>query len=322
MMNGENMMSNELSTQLLEAKERMARLNKAERRREELLRRVNNQQQIIVQFELHLEKEQADVDKLTKMSLSNLFHTILRSKNEQLELERQQALSAALKLQEEKQRLATTQEDLRNLGDELAQYQGAEREYHRLMAAKETALRSATAHAIELIAMDDEIADQTIQLREVQEALTAGNRVVSALEDASASLEKAENWGNWDTWGGGGLISTSIKHGHVDDAKNHIQNANYLLHAFRDELDDLNQSINITIDISGSLKMADYWFDGLITDWIVQGRIKNSQQQTLDALQDIRSVVRELESKKASGQAALTALQSKRSAWIEMTDLE
>ncbi|REE69664.1 hypothetical protein A8990_13262 [Paenibacillus taihuensis] len=315
-------MPNELSTQLLEAKERMQRLNKAERRREELLRRVNNQERIIVQLELQLEKEQADVDKLTKMSLANLFHTILRSKEEQLELERQQALAAALKLQEEKQRLVSTQENLRQLGDELAQYTGAEREYHRLMAVKESALRGATEHGSKLIAMDDEIADQTLQLKEIQEALTAGNRVVSALEDASTSLEKAENWGNWDTWGGGGLISTSIKHEHVDHAKSHIQNANHLLHAFRDELDDLNQTINIQIDISGTLKMADYWFDGLITDWIVQGRIKNSQQQTLDALNDIRSVVRDLQSKQASGQASLSALQTKRQAWIEMTNLE
>ncbi|SEO97864.1 hypothetical protein [Paenibacillus sp. OV219] len=315
-------MPNDLSAQLLEAKERLHRLNKAERRREELLRRTRNQEQIIIQYEVQLEKEEADVEKLTKLSLTNLFHTILRSKEEQLEVERQQALAAALKLQEEKQRLLSTQEDLRLLGDELAQYQGADRDYNRLLAAKEAALRVASSHGSELIAMDDQIGDQTIQLKEIQEALTAGNRVLSALEDASGSLEKAENWGAWDTWGGGGLISTSIKHEHVDDAKRHIQNANHLLHSFRDELDDLNQTIDIQIDISSSLKMADYWFDGLITDWIVQGRIENSQQQTLDALGNIRPVIRVLQSKQASGQAALIALQTKRQAWIEMTNLE
>ena len=34
--------------------------------------------------------------------------------------------------------------------------------------------------------------------------------------------------------------------------------------------------------------MADYWFDGLIADWIVQGRINNTQSQTLSAMNKIR----------------------------------
>ncbi|SFS69097.1 hypothetical protein [Paenibacillus sp. BC26] len=312
-------MSEDLNRQLLEAKERMYHLQKSQRKREELMKRLHSQERLIIQFEVQLESEQADVDRLTGLTLTTIFHTILRSKDEQLEMERQQALQAALKLQEEKQRLADTQEELKRIGDALASFSNAEYEYQELMKAKEAALRSGSFGSEELRKMEEQIAEQTLFVKEIKEAVTAGKRVMASLEDASESLDKAENWGNWDLWGGGGVISTHIKHSHVDDAKGYIHQANHQLLNFRDELDDLNRTINIVIDISGTLKMADYWFDGLIADWIVQGRIKDSQEQTLNALHNVRQVVKQLESEYSKAEAVRAGLVTKRQGWIEDT---
>src|SRR5690606_21028452 len=86
-------------------RERKHALTRTERKRAELLRQIRAQEALIVKLEVELETEQQDVEKLTRMSLANLFHTILRSKQEQLELERQQALAVALRLQEAKKTL-------------------------------------------------------------------------------------------------------------------------------------------------------------------------------------------------------------------------
>ncbi|WP_274650922.1 hypothetical protein [Paenibacillus humicola] len=99
-------MADELYERLLAAKGRKYRLEKAESRRAALLKRKREQERQIVELEVRLEAEQADVEQLTRMSLTHLFYTILRSKNEQLETERQQALAAALRLQEAKQALS------------------------------------------------------------------------------------------------------------------------------------------------------------------------------------------------------------------------
>lgn len=144
---------------------------------------------------------------------------------------------------------------------------------------------------------------------------------MSHLSDASNSLEKAENWGNWDMWVNGGLISTHIKHEHIDDARSYIHNANRQLEVFHKELADLKQSIDVQVDISGILKMADYWFDGLIADWIVQGRINDAQQQTSNALHQVRLVVNTLEASRRAEENELTMMHEKRKLWIEQASL-
>lgn len=303
--------------QMAQLRERKHELTRAESRRENLLKRVREQEALIVKLEVELEMEQADVEKLTSMSLTNLFHTILRSKNEQLEMERQQVLAATLKLQEAQQSLQELKEELVEVGHLLYELSNAHEAYNQLMLKKEAALRNSPHAAHELEEMEDQISDKSLLLKEIGEALSAGRGVVSSLTYASESLEKAENWGNWDMWANGGLISTHIKHGHVDDARTSIHNANRQLRQFQKELADLQRSTDIQIDISGTLKMADYWFDGLITDWIVQGRIKNAQDQTLDGLHKVRMVVNALEADYRKAEGELFALKAKRMAWIE-----
>ncbi|MCR8634331.1 hypothetical protein [Paenibacillus radicis (ex Xue et al. 2023)] len=314
-------MPDSLHSRLMEAKERKFRLQKAERRKEELLKETRKQERLIIQLELQLESEQLDVDKLTRMSLANLFHTILRNKEEQLEMERQQALAAALKLQEAKQALEGMEADLEQVGNDLMDYRNAEREYEKLMAEMESVLRRESSSSANMLAeMDGRISDQAVLVKEIFEALTAGRRVLASLEDASASLEKAENWGKWDMLGGG-TISTHVKHNHVDDAKQYIHNANRLLLNFRNELADLKRSVDIHIEISGLLKMADYWFDGLITDWVVQGRIQHAQDQTLEAIHHIRTIVRQLQTEHSAAESALAGMKTKRILWIEQIEL-
>lgn len=310
-------MTDSLFDRLAAAKERKYELDKAVRRQSQFRSRLNELERQIIRLELDLATEQADVDKLTKMTLTNLFHTLLRSKDEQLELERQQALSVALKLQEAQQERDKLKEDIIQAGMIMTSNQSAEKDYYRLLSEQEQALRTMPDKATELMAMENDIAAQKAVVRELNEAFSAGRRVLASLEPAINSLDKAINWGNWDTWGNGGLISTHIKHEHIDDAKASIAAANHELKSFRDELADLKQNLDIHIDISGLLKFGDYWFDGLITDWIVQQRIKETQERTSEAAHQVRIVVNKLQSEYKAAEGILVGLQSKRTAWLE-----
>jgi hypothetical protein len=306
---------------LTEAKERKYRLDKAMRRQQDLVKRKREQERLITQLEVQLESEQADVDKLTKVSLVHLFYTILRSKEEQLEVERQQALAAAMKLREAKQALSRIEAEIVRNRDELTACQGAESEYEQAMAEKEEALRHSPSAAGELAEMEAKIADQSIQAKEMNEALIAGKSVLATLDDAAASLGKAENWGKWDMWGGGGMISTYAKHSHIDNAREFIHQANHQMRSFHDELADLKRNVEIEIDINGMLKMADYWFDGFITDWVVQGRIQNAGEQTLEAIHRVQSIVDQLERELANSVSAHADMKAKRMNWIESSNL-
>lgn len=300
-----------------EIKQRMQELAKAERKQEELHKHIREQEALIVRLEVELKMEHEDVERLTKLSLTNLFHTILRSKEEQLELERQQELIATVKLQGAKQSLTEFKGELFINGQRLTELSTAHLDYKQLMLKKEAALRNSPYAAHELEEMEAVISDKSWMLKEIEEALSAGRGVISSLTYASEQLGKAENWGNWDMWANGGLISTHIKHGHIDDARTSIHNANRQLQHFHKELADLKKSIDIQIDISGTLKMADYWFDGLITDWIVQGRIKEAQEHVLEALHNLRMVVNTLEADHREAERELSDAKSHRITWIE-----
>jgi len=304
-----------------ELKERLHERSRIESRRDTLAMRIREQEALVVELEVKLDMERQDVEKLTKMSLTNLFHTILRSKDEQLELERQQALAAALKLQEAQQTLAELKEGLFEHGARLAELSHVEADYNRLMQEKEQWLRTSPQSVLELDQMEQQISDKSLLLKELREAVSAGKGVLTHLNDAADSLQKAENWGNWDMWANGGLISTHIKHGHIDDARDCIHRANQQLNVFHKELADLQQSTDVHIDISDMLKMADYWFDGLIADWIVQGRINDAQEQTSDVLHKIKRIVRTLESDYHAGENELAILKGKRKLWIEEANL-
>ncbi len=303
--------------QLMEVKEQVHQLDRTERRWKDLRQRIKDTERQIIRLELKLEAEKADVDKLTGMSFTNLFYTILRSKDEQLELERQQALAAAMRLQEAQEELADCKTELRLVGDDITELRNAKLEYERLVAEREAGLRNSTELSGKLAEMEDQIADQKLLVKEINEAWSAGKRVLQALHDASSSLESAESWGNWDLWLNGGLLTTYVKHGHVDGAKQFIHKANHLMHNFRDELADLKRTAHIEVDISGTLRMADYVFDGFITDWIVQGRIKNSQEQVLRAIREIRPIVNQLQTDHSEAELKLKLLTNQRLAWIE-----
>jgi tetratricopeptide (TPR) repeat protein len=310
-------MADSLFDRLTDAKERKYELEKAQRRQQQYRSRLNELERQIIRLELDLETEQADVDKLTRMSLTNLFHTILRSKDEQLELERQQALAGALKLQEAQQERDKLKEEIFQSGVIITDNIQAEQEYKKLMNEQELALKNQPDTAAVLTVMENEIAEQTVVVRELNEAFTAGRRVLASLEPAIESLDKAINWGNWDLWANGGMVSTHIKHGHIDDAKQSIATANHQLKSFKDELADLKQNLNIHIDISSLLKFGDYWFDGLITDWIVQKRINEAQDRTSEATHQVRTVVKTLQTEYTSADSILNGMKSKRIAWLE-----
>ena len=77
---------------------------------------------------------------------------------------------------------------------------------------------------------------------------------------------------------GGGLISTAIKHSRINDARDSVHQVQQKLLIFQRELKDLDLCLKpgISIDIGKFTAFADYFFDGLIIDWIVQSGINNS----------------------------------------------
>lgn len=125
---------------------------------------------------------------------------------------------------------------------------------------------------------------------EKREAIQAGNQALKSLNQAYSELNKAKNWGLIDIFGGG-TITTLIKHSKMNNAQNYINQAKYDLKVFRKEVSDLDGYLNLDMDVSSFLCFADFFFDGFVADWLVQGQINQARGQIQDAINRVRNVM-------------------------------
>ena len=126
-------------------------------------------------------------------------------------------------------------------------------------------------------------ADPNAALREIDEAIRAGEQALDSLREAKNQLNSARNWGIYDMIGGG-LISSMIKHSKIDQANEWMDQANRDLRCFAKELRDVDGE-DLQIDTGSLVTMLDIFCDNFFSDLLVQQKI-NDGRARIDALSD------------------------------------
>lgn len=310
-------MLEKISTRLAEIAEQKRLKKKLEQNLLSVKKELADKSSTMESQRIKLEKEKVDVDKLERTSLTALFYSVLGSREQQLEKERQEMLTAQLNYQQTKYQVTFLEQEQSSLSLQLAQLEDVESEFKRLLSEKEQLLLQSNKPATaELAALDESASSHGSEMKEIAEAINAGKAVGSGLEQVIASLESAEGWGTWDMFGGG-FLSTAIKHSKIDDARNSVLDVQAKMSQFRRELADVQKNMEINIDISKLLTFADYFFDDLIIDWIVQSKIVDSLEQSRQAKALIDETIRHLENIYQATQSKLNALQENRTQLIE-----
>ena len=91
------------------------------------------------------------------------------------------------------------------------------------------------------------------------------------------------------------IIATAVKHSRINSARESIHQVQQQLRIFQRELADVGSKTDIEINIGSFATFADYVFDGLIVDWIVQSRIGKSLESAVQVTEQIRSVLKQLQ---------------------------
>jgi hypothetical protein len=81
----------------------------------------------------------------------------------------------------------------------------------------------------------------------------------------------------------------------------------------------VQKNVELQIDIGGLESFADFFFDGLIIDWIVQSKIVQSLERSETARDVIIKSVKELENLKKITQNKIRDIGEKRALLIERT---
>ena len=128
------------------------------------------------------------------------------------------------------------------------------------------------------------------QIKELQEAIWAGNSAKITADKVLNSLNSAEGWGTWDLLGGG-LLADMAKHSHLDEAQSAIEHLQSQLRQFKTELADVTVNADFQVNIDGFLRFADYFFDGLFADWAVMDKISQAKNQVYSTKSQIDNVL-------------------------------
>lgn len=158
------------------------------------------------------------------------------------------------------------------------------------------------------------------EIKELDEAIQAGEVALATVYGIIDELDSAEGWGTWDLLGGG-LISDLAKHSHLDDAQEQVEQLQDQLRSFKTELADVAVEADLQVSIDGFLRFADYFFDGLFADWTVLDRIKTSSDQVKATCSKVISVTDKLESMKRVAETELKSTKYRLDELIEKADI-
>lgn len=280
---------------LQELQGQMARQKKLRAMVEELYRQVDALTAQERELAAARMQEQADVDKLEGRTLAAFFYGLTGSKEERLEIERQEARAAAVKHDAVVLQLRDAQEELRVRQKELDGLRGCERNYQDTLREKAQAIKTAgAADGSEILRLEEAIGKLDAQQRELREAISAGERARSQADRVLAHLDSAEGLSTWDMFGGG-LLTDLAKHDELDQAQGQTEQLQIYLNRFKTELADVTIRADIQVQMDGFTRFADFFFDGLFADWAVRDHIHQSQDRVQNTRVQISSVLNRLE---------------------------
>lgn len=296
---------------LQQLQQKVAQKKTLEAKLKELQNQHREYDRKVIELRVAYRDEQADVDNLEGRSLANYFFQVIGKLDDKLDKERQEAYVAKVKLDAAERELAGIEQDIQDIQSQLAETRIAEQQYAALLEKKRAELKAAGTDAgVKILEIEQRTAALEAQKKEIKEAISAGYSARGTADRILSELEDADGWNTWDLIGGGGIITHMAKHSHLDEAQDLVQELQSKLRRFKTELADIQITANMQVNIDGFLRLADYFFDGLFSDWAVGDRISQSQASVQSTKSQINSTLNKLSNMEAAADREISMLKA------------
>ena len=237
-----------------------------------------------------LEKEKKDLDRIEGLSLTNLLHCLLGDKKECVQKERREFLSQKLKYDEVDHAIANLNVYIFELENHIHNTGHLDMDYKKSINRKLEFLKEDKSIALKLIEISEEKSKLENFIRELEEAEISGSEVIRLLYSVEETLQASQGWGTWDIIAGG-LVSAMQKHSRIDDARAQMNAVQSMLRKFQRELTDIREYMDCNIEIGYFSTFADHFFDGLISDFVVQQKVGESLTTVQEMLMHIDRII-------------------------------
>lgn len=276
------------------------RREKAKRKQQTLAEQLETALLKKQEYWTRLKEEQKDVEDLDRFSILKVVRTWTGKQDVIREKEISELAAIEAKYREIEKTVIDLEKDITVNERELEKgdWESLDLEWEQIIEKKKQwLLVNNHAEATRLERLYGQKTILATSIHEIIEAITAGNEAKIALKRALKSLEGAKDYSTWDTFLGGGIIATSLKHSKLDESEEAIHYAQRSLQLFHTELLDIQKvSIeNLSIERDSFVTFADYVFDDIFSAWSTHSKINNSIDRMGQTLQDLSNISDQLQ---------------------------
>lgn len=259
---------------------------------------------------IQLSKEQDDIEELEKLSITSVFHKVLGNKEELLEKERQEYLVLAMKIKELKKSIELTEFEANVVKDKAMTSDQLVQKLEALKAKRLSEIINNNENTKDTILnVLHDIDDCNRYDAELKGAFAVGESCMQHAQMTMQKLQEAIKYGEWDMMGRNSADYS--KRYALDQAAKSAYNTQRNLQMYNKELLDVGISdtlLNINFDAFATF--TDTFFDNLITDWIVQKKIKNSYSQVKIVAEKISTIQTFIANKISENTSKITELEA------------
>ena len=258
-----------------------------------------------------LNKEYEDVSALENANVSRLFTFVLKNQEEQMEIERQEYLHAAIKYREARKMLEMLEFEEKVLEEKLLKEKAVKDNLDAALKYRSKKISQEYPGLISELTSLDLKADQQIALvRELREAIIVGVKSSQLLQKMIEQLKNVKKWGLWDSKGN----KETQEEAWIDTAQQLSYQVKQLLQTFEDELQDIYkfQRLKSVYHLEELSVFTDLYNNRLISDWIIRKKIQGSRAN-VEAVQDsVTRIVQSLKQEVKHGELAMGYLAKER----------
>ncbi|MFZ0324401.1 MAG: hypothetical protein WAN48_09755 [Actinomycetes bacterium] len=284
------------------ARAELSEASAASRRAASLQAQLDDEQRQLAGLRAELREESDEVQALSRLSVTRLL-AALGGRTDERRLAEQEDVDVLLI------EIAARDEVVADLADQVAalnrlasMVEERQRRVDSLIPLADSEVRArGGADALRVAELARRIAGLDAQLREITEVQQAALDSDSLLRAMSMSLDSAASWSTYDTWLGGGMIASIVKHDRIDRAASQVGAVHASLRRLAAELADVSELPSVApVEMSAPLRMMDIGFDNFFSDWMVAGRIDTSRESVTATHQRVLEIRRDMHQREAS----------------------
>jgi hypothetical protein len=307
----------QLQKEIRETLETITNLERIRIRYDEAVKELKNAQHKLDSLHSVMVKELEDLNEIESKGLKPFFYKVLGSKEEQIEKERQEYLTASLKFNEHQKSVEVLEFELELLQKKLKDSTALKKRLEVLKAQRENEiLKAHPTLAKELLDVSKEVDAAYVYRKELLDVEEVGSKCIKSLNDMVKLLKQAKQWGNWDMAGGrsrSGRRAGYNKQASIDKAKNISVWVKHELINLNKELNDIgHHKEHFQLSMDNFNSFTDIFFDNLISDWVVQQKISNTMNNTVSVRDRVVLIVKSIQNEIHKVEQKLISLQSNR----------